>query len=414
MECKTPFNHRPKKVSFSFKVKAKLTNSIPIQYPGQRKRKFTVCYSALHSHFNQTSGLVQSIDFMTVLGAEHFMVYNFSISKHTDAILRHYQKRGILTVLQWPLPTLESWYLGQVTILNDCLFRNRNVSEFVVFLDTDELIIPRLHSSWWDMIQAIENSSYSSSKNPFLDDSSNYSVHHDAQTHSKTHKQTNVTDFNADHNKKKPSENSKSVLGRQGKMLNNNIKTKSDPNRENSSEKVNSTSILHGQRKILSIKSGLEDDSALILKPKTKTQNPKVLSSDNNVNNGVKTKIINNDKRTNNNSYEHQLSDNGDKTGNDNAQTIHIDSKTILNDGKKTNTNGNGDKTAEYDGKRIMVENSRVARESTAAKKTPKSILNKGNSYFSITFSLYFILNIFCFIYLFFIFVSPLFLNKRN
>lgn len=90
-----------------------------------------------------------------LLGAQHFVVYNYSVSSNVDLILRQYQKDGLMTVLPWSIPTLDSWYYAQMTALNDCFFRNRNSSRFVVVIDTDELIIPRNHSTWIELMDNV-------------------------------------------------------------------------------------------------------------------------------------------------------------------------------------------------------------------------------------------------------------------
>ncbi|CAL1548906.1 unnamed protein product [Lymnaea stagnalis] len=91
-----------------------------------------------------------------VLGAQHFYVYNHSVSNTTDAVLRHYQRLGLLTVMPWPLPTLEVWYYGQILAINDCVYRNTFVSRFVVIQDTDEYIVPNRHGSWLELINAVD------------------------------------------------------------------------------------------------------------------------------------------------------------------------------------------------------------------------------------------------------------------
>ncbi|CAL1548067.1 unnamed protein product [Lymnaea stagnalis] len=154
-ECTLKATNRPEYVSLTFNVTDEPTNRVPVIYPGQRSRNFTVCYSALFNYKNPTH-LITSLAYNQVLGAEHFYVYNHSVSNTTDAVLRHYQRLGLLTVLQWSLPTLGIWYYGQNLAINDCVYRNKFVSQFVVIQDTDELIIPNHHNSWLALIDAAE------------------------------------------------------------------------------------------------------------------------------------------------------------------------------------------------------------------------------------------------------------------
>ncbi|GFN96209.1 hypothetical protein PoB_002271500 [Plakobranchus ocellatus] len=153
VECPLKSGPFPTNVSVSMEKHSGSTQPITVEYRTRRKRRreFTVCYAAFHSNYNFTSQLVQSVEMNLLLGADHFYLYNTSISHATDTVIRHYQALGILTVVQWPVPD-ESWYYAQMAVVNDCLYRNRNQSEYVVFSDTDEFIIPRSHMTWHDMV----------------------------------------------------------------------------------------------------------------------------------------------------------------------------------------------------------------------------------------------------------------------
>ncbi|KAK3759539.1 hypothetical protein RRG08_045823 [Elysia crispata] len=153
VECPLKGGPIPATVSVSIEKEGGATDPIVVEYRARRKRKreFTVCFASFHSKFNFTSQLVQAVELNLLLGAEHFFLYNTSISAATDTVIRHYQALGIFTVVQWPVPD-ESWYFAQMALINDCIYRNRNQSEYVVFTDTDEFVIPRSHMTWHDMV----------------------------------------------------------------------------------------------------------------------------------------------------------------------------------------------------------------------------------------------------------------------
>ncbi|BFZ19499.1 hypothetical protein BsWGS_22538 [Bradybaena similaris] len=160
IECCLPANTRPTLVSVSFQPNRTSTNQLQITFPGTLSRNFTVCYSVLHSRFSSAAQLIQSIEMNRILGADHLMVYIYSVSPAVDQILQRYQQDGLVTVLPWPIPTKESWYYAQTSALNDCFYRNRNISRFVVVVDTDEFIIPKNHSNWMELIAAISPQEY--------------------------------------------------------------------------------------------------------------------------------------------------------------------------------------------------------------------------------------------------------------
>ncbi|XP_059155468.1 beta-1,4-galactosyltransferase galt-1-like [Physella acuta] len=154
-ECNLQPHKKPDYVAVTFNTTQQPNNRLRVVYPGSILRNFTVCHPALFN-FKNPGQIIQAIEFNRILGAEHFFVYNYTISKATDAVLRHYQDLGLLTVLQWPLPTTEIWYYAQMAAVNDCVYRNRNVSRYVAIQDTDEFIIPKRHNSWNDVIRSIE------------------------------------------------------------------------------------------------------------------------------------------------------------------------------------------------------------------------------------------------------------------
>jgi hypothetical protein len=155
LECYHSGKIWPTHVSVSFQTNQTSANRLPVIYPGPRVRNFTVCYSVLHSTFKMATQLIESIEMNRILGAEHFMIYTNSVSLEVDQILRRYQEDGLVTVFQWPLPTNDTHYYAQVLALNNCFYRNRNTSRFVVVVDTDELIVPRNHLTWMSFIDAV-------------------------------------------------------------------------------------------------------------------------------------------------------------------------------------------------------------------------------------------------------------------
>ncbi|XP_055897871.1 beta-1,4-galactosyltransferase galt-1-like [Biomphalaria glabrata] len=155
-ECWLTDGRRPDQVSITLKKTDSPTNTLQVLYPSLPRRNFTVCYAMLFDLTNY-SQIIQNVEFNRVLGAEHFFVYNMSISSATDAVLRHYQKRGLMTILQWPMNISGIHYFGQVLAINDCVYRNKGVSKYVVIHDTDEMIVPNRQNSWKELIDQIND-----------------------------------------------------------------------------------------------------------------------------------------------------------------------------------------------------------------------------------------------------------------
>ncbi|KAK3085396.1 hypothetical protein FSP39_002722 [Pinctada imbricata] len=104
------------------------------------------------------------IELNRILGANYFFFYNYSASPNIDKVLEHYSNRGLVKVIQWRLPfpvtivnmtTEEIHYYGQLAVINDCVYRNKGASSFVVNQDIDEFIIPRKQNNWSSMINTL-------------------------------------------------------------------------------------------------------------------------------------------------------------------------------------------------------------------------------------------------------------------
>lgn len=121
--------------------------SIP-HHLDQRKAPETlrlgVCVPPLFGSVNPDS-LVEFIEATIVLGANHFIFYDYEISDASSELLQFYQNAGTVTVLPWglPFPDESIWYHGQSVAIADCLFRTMGHFDWVMFNDIDEFIVPR-------------------------------------------------------------------------------------------------------------------------------------------------------------------------------------------------------------------------------------------------------------------------------
>ncbi|PIO75596.1 hypothetical protein TELCIR_02347 [Teladorsagia circumcincta] len=81
-------------------------------------------------------------------GASHIFMYYHSSTQNVRQVLRHYEREGFVTVINWPLlprsanidPNLSVYRLAHSLAHNDCV--QRIDSEFGALVDIDELIVP--------------------------------------------------------------------------------------------------------------------------------------------------------------------------------------------------------------------------------------------------------------------------------
>ncbi|XP_054884967.1 uncharacterized protein LOC129359395 isoform X2 [Poeciliopsis prolifica] len=131
---------------------------------------FTVCLSTMFD-FNNVLQFVQSLEMLRFLGVSKVFVYKTSCSAKTQRVLNYYTRKGILEVIPWSmsgfLNVSRGWlpshgpgdlhYFGQITALNDCLYRNMYRSKYVALHDVDELILPQTVKTWTELLPLLES-----------------------------------------------------------------------------------------------------------------------------------------------------------------------------------------------------------------------------------------------------------------
>ena len=126
-----------------------------------KKYEFTDCLSPLNNRYDDYPQLIEWIEVNLLLGVNHFVIYNHSSGSKVAKVLKHYSKKGLVDVVQWKVPVevegypAEVAYYAQVLALNDCLYRSKKTSTYIVNTDLDEVIVPKLESNYRTMLQEI-------------------------------------------------------------------------------------------------------------------------------------------------------------------------------------------------------------------------------------------------------------------
>ena len=119
---------------------------------------FTVCVAPLHDNYDDPYQLVDMVETNRILGANRFVFYNHSSSSVIQSYLKQYVNDGTAEVISWDLPvarhsTVDIYYHGQLAAYSDCLYRSLYGTRYIVFLDLDEVIVPRKSSNWADVLR---------------------------------------------------------------------------------------------------------------------------------------------------------------------------------------------------------------------------------------------------------------------
>ncbi|XP_069465458.1 beta-1,4-galactosyltransferase galt-1-like [Ambystoma mexicanum] len=135
---------------------------------------FTVCISALHGGFNNALQFIQTMEMYKLLGAQRVTIYKLyrnCCSDTLEEVLRYYTEEGTLEVIPWPIDLYfrvsRRWqhsdsddadigYFGQISTLNDCMYRNMYKSKFISLNDIDEIILPFEHQDWGSMMVTLQ------------------------------------------------------------------------------------------------------------------------------------------------------------------------------------------------------------------------------------------------------------------
>ncbi|XP_069097806.1 glycosyltransferase family 92 protein F49C12.5-like [Pleurodeles waltl] len=174
--CPDVINCTPEYVSIHWSNKSDIAK-LPVfkirnRAPNTMSADFTVCISTMFGNSTNVLQLVQAIEMYKVLGAQKVMIYKHSCSLLVDRVLQYYISEGTVEVIPWPidlyLDVSSNWhfrmepyprdlgYYGQLATLNDCVYRNMYSSKYVVINDLDEIIVPKKHTNWADMMDDLK------------------------------------------------------------------------------------------------------------------------------------------------------------------------------------------------------------------------------------------------------------------
>ncbi|XP_042152838.1 uncharacterized protein LOC112266382 isoform X5 [Oncorhynchus tshawytscha] len=131
---------------------------------------FTVCWSNLFGDYNNVLQVTQTLEMYKLLGVQHVVVYNTSCGPDLERLLQSYTQEGFVEVVPWPINQYmnpsSGWqpsehggdihYYGQLTTLNDCVYRNMYQSRYVLLNDIDEIITPYQHQTLPQMMDVIQ------------------------------------------------------------------------------------------------------------------------------------------------------------------------------------------------------------------------------------------------------------------
>ncbi|KAF7201526.1 uncharacterized protein [Nothobranchius furzeri] len=131
---------------------------------------FTVCISTLFGKYNNVLQFAQSLEMYRLLGVNRVVIYNNSCGPDLEHLLQSYVQEGFVEMVPWPIDKhmnpSHGWqrsqsegdihYFGQLTTLNECIYRSMNRSRYVLLNDIDEIIMPYMHNNLMSLMDRLQ------------------------------------------------------------------------------------------------------------------------------------------------------------------------------------------------------------------------------------------------------------------
>jgi hypothetical protein len=129
----------------------------------QWQHQFVVCVESFFGSFQPTV-VVEWIEAYHMFGVTRFAIYDGNLTDpETVRVLRYYADRGLVDFRHLP-PSVtgdrseEAVRLGSAASLNDCMMRYMYSARFIVVVDIDEVIVPRIDIDYSSMLKRIDES----------------------------------------------------------------------------------------------------------------------------------------------------------------------------------------------------------------------------------------------------------------
>lgn len=133
-----------------------ILNRIPEESIGQFS--FAACFPPIYGKMGDLTNLLEWIELYKILGIKSIFFYNFSMDADVSRALHGYQENRAdhVNIIQWKFPDgkLNS-YFSQRSAINDCLYRAGHSHKYVAIVDIDEVVMPRGHSDWVEMMTSL-------------------------------------------------------------------------------------------------------------------------------------------------------------------------------------------------------------------------------------------------------------------
>lgn len=165
ISCENPINKVPLFVSIVENRCDAASNLLEVYHRPEleKKKNFNVCVKNLNFTTEIADQLIEWMEIMKILGAEKVTIFVVKVPPQTMEVLNFYEAEGfaeIVKSMEYPKAIYDSTKELQIfqmeqICFHDCFYRSFNEFNFIIPLDTDELIIPLKDKNWKDLLERI-------------------------------------------------------------------------------------------------------------------------------------------------------------------------------------------------------------------------------------------------------------------
>ncbi|ODM97098.1 hypothetical protein Ocin01_09579 [Orchesella cincta] len=136
------------------------SNILRVQYSSEKSHllvDFAACVKPIHFNYNNVINFLEWMEFHKLMGVQRFTFFNHTIGPEVSCIMKEYGDE--IEVLPWSLPFVSQKEIrteGLFAALNDCVYRHRGASKYLVLVDLDEMIVPRRTHNYSMFIEQLD------------------------------------------------------------------------------------------------------------------------------------------------------------------------------------------------------------------------------------------------------------------
>lgn len=168
--CRNPrVTEVPSSVSLVENACDEAVNNLQVLYnlpASGRKKGFAVCVKDLYFDDDVSMKIMEWIEIVSLLGADKIFIYVVKLHPNIMNLLKYYETQGKVKIEMMSRPngiprrneSLIQKYHNELISLNDCLYKNMYEYNYVIPLDTDEIIMleNNVDNSWSDLAARYE------------------------------------------------------------------------------------------------------------------------------------------------------------------------------------------------------------------------------------------------------------------